>query len=77
MVRKKPNIIESTRYWKNISAYRKHFPDQRIKIIWFDEYVNNPDVVLADIFEFIDVDPSIIIPHSHLPIASRKSLIKK
>ncbi|MEJ2657932.1 MAG: sulfotransferase [Desulfobacterales bacterium] len=77
MVRKKPNIIESTRYWKNISAYRKHFPDHRIKIIWFDEYVNNPDVVLADLFEFIGVDPSITIPYSHLPIASRKSRIKK
>ena len=77
MVRKKPNIIESSRYWKNISAYRKHFPDHRIKIIWFDEYVNNPDVVLADVFEFIGVDPSISIPYSHLPIASRKSRIEK
>ena len=76
MVRKKPNIIESSRYWKNISAYRKHFPDQRIKIIWFDKYVTNPDVVLADIFEFIGVDPSISIPYSHLPIASRKSRIE-
>ena len=77
MVRKKPNIVESSRYWKNISAYRKYFPDHRIKIIWFDEYVNNPDVVLADVFEFIGVDPSIIIPYSHLPIASSKSLINK
>jgi hypothetical protein len=77
MVRKKPNIIESSRYWKNISAYRKHFPDQRIKIIWFDEYVTNPDAVLADVFEFIGVDPSIRIPYSHLPIASRKSRIIK
>jgi len=77
MVRKKPNIVESSRYWKNISAYRKHFPDHRIKIIWFDEYVTNPDVVLADVFEFIGVDPSIIIPYSHLSIASSKSIIKK
>jgi len=75
MVRKKPNIIQSSRYWKNISAYRKYFSDQRIKIIWFDEYVNNPDAVLADVFEFIGVDPSIVIPYSHLPIASRKSRI--
>ena len=77
IVRKKPNIIQSSRYWQNISAYRKYFPDKRIKIIWFDEYVNNPDAVLADIFEFIGVDPSIIIPYSHLTIASSKSRIKK
>ena len=77
MVCKKPNIIESTRYWKNISAYRKYFPDHRIKIIWFDEYVNNPDAVLADVFEFVGVDSSIIIPYSHLPIASSKSRIEK
>lgn len=77
MVRKKPNIIQSSLYWKNISAYRKYFPDQRIKIISFDEYINNPDVMLADVFEFIGVDPSIIIPYSHLPIASGKSRINK
>ncbi len=77
VVRKKQNIIESSLYWKNISAYRKHFPDQRIKIIWFDEYVSNPDVVLADTFEFINVAPSISTPYSHLPIASRENRIKK
>jgi len=76
-VYREPNIIESSRYWKNISVYRKYFADQRIKIIWFDEYVSDPDAVLADIFEFIGVNPLISIPHSHLPIASSKSRIKK
>jgi len=77
MVRKKPNIIQSSRYWKNISVYRKYFPDERIKIIWFDEYVKNPDAVLADVFEFIGVDPSIVIPDSPFAITSRKSRINK
>ncbi len=76
-VYKEPNIIESSRYWKNISIYRKFFVDQRIKIIWFNEYVTDPDAVLADIFEFIGVTPLLSIPHSHLPIASSQSRIKK
>ena len=77
MVRKEPNIIESSRYWKNISVYRKHFSDHRIKIIWFDEYVANPDAVLADVFEFMGVDPSINIQDSHLAIAPSESRINK
>ena len=77
MVRKEPNIIESSRYWKNISVYRKHFSDHRIKIIWFDEYVADPDAVLADVFEFMGVDPSINIQDSHLAIASSESRINK
>jgi len=77
MVRREPNIIESSRYWKNISVYRKYFPDHRIKIIWFDEYVADPDAVLTDIFEFMGVDPRIKIQHSHLVIASSQSRIKK
>ena len=77
MVHKEPNIIESSRYWKNISVYRKHFSDHRIKIIWFDEYVADPDAVLADVFEFMGVDPSINIQDSHLAIASSESRINK
>jgi hypothetical protein len=26
-----------------------------IKKIWFDEFISNPDVVLADVFDFIQV----------------------
>jgi len=77
MVRSEPNIIESSRYWKNISIYRKYFSDHHIKIIWFDEYVADPDAVLEDIFKFMGVDPSIKIRYSHLAIASSESRIKK
>jgi len=77
MVRKEPNIIESSRYWKNISIYRKYFSDRDIKIIWFDEYVADPDAVLADVFRFMGADPSIKIRYSHLAIASSESRIKK
>jgi hypothetical protein len=41
------------------------------------EYIANPGVAPADVFEFIGVDSSISIPYSHLSIASRKSRIKK
>jgi hypothetical protein len=77
MVRSKPNIIESSRYWKNISIYRQYFSDHHIKIIWFDEYVADPDAVLAYVFRFMGVDPCIKIQHSHLAIASSESRIKK
>jgi len=51
--------------------------DHHIKIIWFDEYVADPDAVLADVFRFMGVDPSIKIQHSHLAIASSESRIEK
>ena len=76
-VYREPNIIESSRYWKNISVYRRYFTDKQIKVVWFDEYVNDPDAVLSEIFAFIGVDPLIRIEHSHLPIASSKSRINK
>jgi len=77
MVRREPNIIESSRYWKNISVYRKYFSDRNIKIIWFDEYVADPDAVLADVFKFMGVDPCIKIQYSHLAIASSEDRIQK
>jgi hypothetical protein len=71
-----------------ISRIIKHVPDAKILYSVrhpldrmesaYVEWMSTPsDVVLADVFEFIGVDPSISIPHSHLPIASRKSRIKK
>lgn len=51
-----PMIVDSSRYWEVFDAYRQHFCEEQIKIVWFDEYVNNRNQVFQDICQFLGID---------------------
>lgn len=56
-VTRQPMIIDSSRYWEVFDSYRQCFSEQHIKIVWFDEYVNNHASVYQDICRFLGIDP--------------------
>jgi hypothetical protein len=74
-VRSNPNLLDSSRYWKQISAYRRYFPDERIKILWFEDYVRDPDAVLSGLFRFLGV-ADVKIDRSDVPVLTRESRVK-
>ncbi len=49
-------LIEPTKYAKQIGLYFNVFPSEKIKIIVFEELINNPDMILNDVCEFLGID---------------------
>jgi hypothetical protein len=69
-----PILIETARYWKQISRYRDSFPDDRILVLFLEDFKRDPDAVLARCFEFLGIDPEVRIPESDTPINVSKQL---
>src|SRR5262249_24539009 len=54
-----PDVLDTSRYWRQISAYREHFPDEQILVLFFEDFVEDPSAILKRCFEFLGVDPSL------------------
>jgi len=69
-----PAMIEDTRYWKLLSAYRARVPDDRILVLFLDDFQKQPVVELKRCFEFLGGEPSVPIanPDRKLNPASGK-----
>jgi hypothetical protein len=57
-VRKYRPIIEDTRYFRNVEAYRKHFPDDQILVVFLEDFAARPHRVLKQCDAFLGVNPS-------------------
>lgn len=51
-------LVDSAMYWKQLQLYRDHVPDDRIKLLFFEDYKADPDAVMRDVFSFLGVDAS-------------------
>lgn len=58
-VKRQPMIIDSSRYWEVFDAYRAHFDEERIKIVWFEEFVQDAEQVFGGVCEFLGIRPDI------------------
>ena len=54
-IRSYPEFIDSSLYFKQLSAYREHFPDERILVLFFDDLVRDPAAVFRQCFAFLGV----------------------
>ena len=52
-----PHLIDTGLYWKQLSAYRTHYPDNRIRVVTFEDFVRQPLHVVQELLGFLDVDP--------------------
>ncbi len=67
-VREDIQYIDASSYWKQLSAYRRYFPDERILIIFFEDYRQDPDRVLQQCFEFLEVDSTVRLAGTREPV---------
>jgi hypothetical protein len=51
-------LLDPSRYWSQISEYRRFFPDNRILVSFFDDLRDQPDEFMKQVFGFLGVDPS-------------------
>ncbi|MDH3640307.1 MAG: sulfotransferase, partial [Gammaproteobacteria bacterium] len=57
------------RYYQQLSRYFSYFPADQIKLFLYEDFLNKPQHVLAEIFRFIDVDDSFVPDLSYRPNA--------
>lgn len=66
-VREDPQLIDTSLYWKQLSAYREHFADDKIQILFFNDFKHDANAVLEKCFRFIGVDPTVKIEGADQP----------
>lgn len=57
-----PWMVDASLFWKQISLYRSNFPDDRIHVVFFEDYITDPNAELARCFEFLRVDHTLSVP---------------
>jgi hypothetical protein len=66
-LRQYPHILDTSLYWKQINAYRKHYLDDRILVLFFEDFTKDPYGVLERCYRFLGVDPSVRVTDSEKP----------
>lgn len=64
-------LLEGSLYWRNLSAFRSHFPDRNIHVIIFDELRDCPSVVIERCDRFLGVDPARRPQGAGIPASNR------
>lgn len=52
----RPFLQERSKYWFQINAYRDFFPDDRIKVVFFEDFKEDPLSTLNELMDFIGVE---------------------
>jgi hypothetical protein len=61
-LRQIPAMIDSSRHYEVYSAYREKFPAENIRVIWFEELVEDPNGVFRDLCSFLGIRQQDPIP---------------
>lgn len=56
-LRLNPIFLDSSRYWTNISWYMEIFSPERIKILFFEDLIAQPQATYNEIFNFLNIHP--------------------
>jgi len=75
-IKTEPMMIDSSRYWEVFNYYRQHFKEDRIKIIWFEEFINASDSVFCDVCRFLRIDTNYTVDPERLERNDRSRVIQ-
>ncbi len=57
-VRRQPSYVDTSCYERQLAAYERHFPEDRILVVFLDDMEADPQDTLERCFRFLGVDPS-------------------
>lgn len=60
-LRRYPRMVDASRYWRQLNYYRRYYPDDRILILFFEEFREYSGEVLRRCYEFLGVDNEVRI----------------
>ena len=58
-LKKWPHMVDISLYWKQISRYRQVYPDKQILVLFFEDFVKQPQAVVDQCYEYLGVDPNL------------------
>lgn len=70
-----PAMIDSSRHFEIYNAYRQRFPQENIKIIWFEELMAETDRVFIDLCSFLGIAQVNPVDVDQGSINSRESVV--
>ncbi len=76
-VREYKKLVNGSRYWRNLQAYREHYSDERILLLFFEDFVADPQATLHRCFAFLDIDTEVTIAgagQAHNPSAGKTAI---
>jgi hypothetical protein len=50
-------LVQTLSYWRVLQAYRRHFSDAQIQVVFLDDLKSHPGDVLNTCCAFLDIDP--------------------
>ncbi|MFM6010228.1 MAG: sulfotransferase family protein [Dolichospermum sp.] len=66
-VRNHSMFLNTSRYWSHINRYRRFFPDEQIHVVFFEEFIKDPNLEMKKVFEFLGVDTEFKLTNVHQP----------
>lgn len=57
-----PWMVDASLFWRQIGFYRENFSDDRIHVVFFEDYIADPEAELARCFDFLGVDSGYAVP---------------
>ncbi len=61
-IRQVPALLDASLYWKQLSAYRAHYPDTQIRVLDFEDFAADPGATVRKVFAFLEVPTDIPLP---------------
>lgn len=55
-VKKEPIFVESCLYYKHYNAYNNYFSSDKILILFFEDFIKNPNATLARVVSFLNLN---------------------
>ena len=52
-----PDFIDSSLYWKQLSAYRQYFPDEQILVLFYEDLCTDAAKLIEGTYDFLGLEP--------------------
>ena len=69
-------MVLRSKYWWQLSAYRDHFPDEQILVLFIEDFACDPQVQLKRCYEFLGVDQDFRSKQANLHIHRSSSYVE-
>jgi hypothetical protein len=66
-LREDPIYLDKSLYWKQINAYRAFFSDERILVLFFEDFRSDPEETMRACLRFLGVDCTVRIDQAAQP----------
>jgi hypothetical protein len=72
-----PRLIADALYWERSAPYRELFPSTQLKVVFFEDMLSDPALVLRDCFTHLGLDPAeACIPESGLQLNTSENKLR-